>query len=438
MYLKIGGGKAGPFGPLGHDATATKVILRQEQFYSLTKKWKNCIALPHCFWQRRIQGCDPRSLGSLFFQVDKISGTLSVKSSLQTLALQAKISVVVQAVNTKPVVGPNANADAQSKTTVVVSFTDRDPPRFQNMKYTIVYVKEDVQVGSSVAKIEARASDAVLYSLQKEIRDRDNLPFTVDSASGTIHTSKTLDFEQKTSYLFAITAKLGGPRDIFSSAIVQINIEDVDDVAPLFGNDRYKTAISEATIGNTNVFRVKATDPDPINGGQIEYKIRQQYDFQNFTLTQESDYAQIKTRPGLPEGSFDRETKEVYNIIVEARRGEKLSTAFVSINVRDENDSPPIFKQKFYSVKVKEGDLQTPYIIPNLKVMAEDKDILENANVSYFITSGNDGRFEMRTMYEKDQKNYGNLYIVRPLDVEKTPEFQTNPVYNLTVTATQS
>ena len=276
----------------------------------------------------------------------------------------------------------------------------------------------------------------MLYSLQKEIRERDNLPFTVHSASGTIHTSKTLDFEKKTSYLFAITAKLGGPRDIFSSAIVQINIEDVDDVAPLFGNDRYKTAISEATIGNTNVFRLKATDPDPINGGQIEYKIRLQYDYQIFTLTQESDYAQIKTSRGLPEGSIDRETKEVYNIIDEARRGEKLSTAFVSINVRDENDSPPIFKQKFYSATVKEGDLKTPYIIPNLNVMAEDKDILENANVSYFITSGNDGRFEMRTMYEKDQKNYGNLYIVQPLDVEKTPEFQTNPVYSLTVTAT--
>ena len=87
---------------------------------------------------------DERDRNADFFQVDKISGTLSVKSSLQTLALQAKISVVVQAVNTKPVVGPNANADAQSKTTVVVSFTDRDPPRFQNMKYTIVYVKEDV------------------------------------------------------------------------------------------------------------------------------------------------------------------------------------------------------------------------------------------------------------------------------------------------------
>ena len=225
--------------------------------------------------------------------------------------------------------------------------------------------------------------------------------------------------------------------NVLSSAIVEINIGDIDDEVPIFGNDRYTATVSEAALPGTNVLRVKATDPDPVNGGPIKYAIQKIYNYDMFTVRQAADYADIIISRNNKE-KFDREKKESYTIVVEAYRegSPKLkSTALVSIDVRDENDSPPVFNKTSYRASVAE-DIPVPYTVPGIYVHARDKDLLENANVSYFITSGNDGRFEMKTIYGRDTINIGRLIVIRPLDVEKSPEFKNKPVYNLTITAT--
>jgi hypothetical protein len=74
--------------------------------------------------------------------------------------------------------------------------------------------------------------------------------------------------------------------------------------------------------------------------------------------------------------------------------------------------------------------------VPDLVLNATDKDIVENSEVYYFITSGNDGRFTMETIFGQDGRNTGKLIVSRPLDAKKSEDFIKNPVYTLTVTAT--
>jgi hypothetical protein len=225
-----------------------------------------------------------------------------------------------------------------------------------------------------------------------------------------------------------------------TSIIVQINVVDIVDVVPIFGNDNYYEAtVSEAAAGGVNVFRVQASDPDPISGDKIIYRIEPKLDYKTFAVSDMTNFAQIKTWPGLKVGNFDREKKDVYTIVIEAYRQSSpslRSIVILVIHVRDENDCPPIFTKTDYKAADIPENIPVPYIVPNLILNATDQDILENGDVYYFITSGNDGRFTMETIVGQDRKNTGRLIVSRPLDAKKSPEFEKNPVYTLTVTAT--
>ena len=365
-----------------------------------------------------------------YLKVDSNDGSVKVKSIMTGLDRTDRIYVVIQATNTEKVIGKDI--DGKSETTVIVKFSNDAPPTY--LKKYVAKVKEDEKSGSIVMTLKAPVT-GVVYSLQT-IRNRDDVPFFVVSSTGEIKTSEPLDYELEKSYLFAVTAQKNGG---LASILIEVNVEDVDDVVPIFGNDRYEATVSEAAKAGDNVFRVQASDPDPINGDPLIYTIEKTNDHETFEVVQKQNFAEIKVAPGIKQGDFDREKREVYTIIIEAHRKSSptlKSSALLIIDVRDENDSPPEFAQEEYTTEPIPENIPVPYIVPDLVLNATDKDILENAEVYYFITSGNDGRFSMETIYGQDQANTGRLIVSRPLDAKKSPEFEKNPVYTLTVTAT--
>ena len=369
----------------------------------------------------------------VFLEVVKATGAVKVKTSMAGLNMDDEIVLVIQATNKIPGVG--SVLGPQSKTTVRVKFSRTAPPAAQ-LKYTGTG-RENQNAGLVVFKLPITGTNLV-FSLQT-IRDRGNLPFNIGSTSGEIKTTKPLDFELKNSYLFAVTVHEQGLTGS-TSIIVQINVVDIVDVVPIFGNDNYYEAtVSEAAAGGVNVFRVQASDPDPISGDKIIYRIEPKLDYKTFAVSDMTNFAQIKTWPGLKVGNFDREKKDVYTIVIEAYRQSSpslRSIVILVIHVRDENDCPPIFTKTDYKAADIPENIPVPYIVPNLILNATDQDILENGDVYYFITSGNDGRFTMETIVGQDRKNTGRLIVSRPLDAKKSPEFEKNPVYTLTVTAT--
>ena len=367
-----------------------------------------------------------------YLEVVKTTGQVRVKNSMSRLNLGDKITLVIRANNTKPVIG--SVADSQRDTTVEVTITNDRPPTFPKWKYE-GNIDENKQPGSTVLTLGTAPNMA--YSLQV-MRDRDSLPFFVESSTGKIKTTTTLDYESQKSFLFAVTARKTAGQGS-TSLIVKINVNDKDDVVPIFGSDQYEATVSELAGGRVNVFRVQASDPDPVRGDRVIYRIEPKYDYTYFTVVDMTNFAQIKTAANLKKGFFDREKRDVYTIIIEAFRKSSpflKSTALLTINVRDENDSPPIFVKSSFTAKPIPENIAVPYVVPDVVLNATDKDILENAEVYYYITSGNDGRFSMETIVGQDGQNTGKLIVTRPLDAKKSPEFEKNPVYTLTVTAT--
>lgn len=66
--------------------------------------------------------------------------------------------------------------------------------------------------------------------------------------------SHPLDFETCSDFFLTVEARDGGTPPLTAVAMVNINITDVNDNAPMFGRDVYSTIIREdAPIGNAVV-----------------------------------------------------------------------------------------------------------------------------------------------------------------------------------------
>lgn len=97
------------------------------------------------------------------------------------------------------------------------------------------------------------------------------------------------------------------------------------------------------------------------------------------------------------EHPLDRELQPSYNVTVKASDQSIVRTlssfATVTITVLDINDNPPVFERRDYLVTVPEDTSPSSEI---LSVFATSKDIGTNAEISYFIRSGNEkGKFRI-------------------------------------------
>jgi len=102
--------------------------------------------------------------------------------------------------------------------------------------------------------------------------------FKIDKLSGTIRTTKYLDFEERQVHSLKVTAYDRGNPSLSSEATVTVNVVDVNENAhaPSFGGERVLTgSVRENMPIGTVVMNVSAKDEDPPGGdSNVEYSIR--------------------------------------------------------------------------------------------------------------------------------------------------------------------
>lgn len=67
-------------------------------------------------------------------------------------------------------------------------------------------------------------------------------------------------------------ARDGGLPPNFAKAVVRVEVQDVNDNAPVFAKSRYRLEVPENQASVELCF-LKATDPDSGPGGELEYRI---------------------------------------------------------------------------------------------------------------------------------------------------------------------
>ncbi|XP_013115891.2 cadherin-23 [Stomoxys calcitrans] len=289
-------------------------------------------------------------------------------------------------------------------------------PEFSQSIYN-VSLAENSEVGSLVTKLEATDVDSGDFGTMgirfRNLRGGIAHLLHLNPITGlvTIKQSGGSAFDREIISRHYLTVEaidnLGqGNRN---TAQLIINIEDLNDNAPIFLQRQYEATLLENKITFEHPLQLEARDIDLIGteNSQITYEIVEGMYRSNFSIDPEMgelrpinafDYEQLvelKNRQSSAETivSSDKGIR-VLDLMVRARDSgiPMLSTVVpVLIYVQDINDNPPIFLKNFYSKSIPED---MPGGSSVLQVMAIDRDgSAPNNVIVYRIQSGAKDKF---------------------------------------------
>ncbi|XP_041947686.1 protocadherin Fat 3 isoform X3 [Alosa sapidissima] len=341
------------------------------------------------------------------FSIDASSGVVVLEKSLDRES-QEMFKIRVQASDRDAAEG--ALSSVVDLTVMVLDVND-NPPVFQKPDYAVT-IPEDVAVGAEVLRVFAASDDIgangeIYYSIRS---GNEEGKFAIDVAKGTITIADDLDFEVCKDYFLNVEAWDGGNPPLSTTAMVTIELMDVNDNAPSFSEEIYNVIISEdASIGET-VIRLMAEDMDSQVNGRITYSILRGDRRNQFWIDPITGLLKVNKE-------LDRETVSSYSLAVQAfDSGSPAMSSTVTINVEisDVNDNPPVFSPANATAVIQ---LDQPVGTSILKLMVTDKDSPRNGPPFEFsILSGNeDGTFVIDQL--------GELRSSRMIGPETTREY---------------
>ncbi|XP_035705378.1 protocadherin-like wing polarity protein stan isoform X3 [Folsomia candida] len=355
------------------------------------------------------------------FRIDPNSGVITTKLALDR-EKRDEYTLIIQASD----LAPNQVDRKSATATVRVEILDDNDnwPQWTQRLYN-VSIPENVDVSNYpvIARVSATDADegvnsALRYSI---IGGNTQNIFSIDSLTGEISLTKSLDYESTRSYRLNVRAIDAGNPTRSNNTILAVMVEDQNDSPPRFYSQIFQETVLENLPLQSSVLRIQAFDPDDGDNAKIYYRLSYRESTEKFPFDIEPDSGWIKTNREL-----DREEQFRYDFEVIAADSGNVplsATASVVILVLDSNDNNPTFDPKLYENQVSELDAPGT---PVVTVKATDPD--ENSRLTYEIAEGNvRSRFSITT-----QNGEGIITIAQPLD------FKSERKYVLTIRVTDS
>ncbi|CAG5873449.1 unnamed protein product [Menidia menidia] len=250
-------------------------------------------------------------------------------------------------------------------------------------------VKENSRAGTSVLTVSAKDDDKGRDGvLRYSVRGGSGLgTFTIDEDTGVIYTAGVLDCETKDSYWLTVYATDRGAAPLSASVEVFIQVEDVNDNAPLTSDPIYHPVIMENSPKDVPVIHIQAQDPDlTATPSRLSYRITAGNPQNFFTINPKTGLITTTAR------KLDREQQAEHFLEVTVIDGPvttRQSTVWVIVHIDDENDNPPTFPEVTYRISLPERD-RNKRGEPVYRVFAYDRDSGANGNITYAIIDGNE------------------------------------------------
>ena len=306
----------------------------------------------------------------------------------------------------------------------------------RKLTYTIV---EEMQAGTPVGIVpdDARLSNKHPVQVMNQLRygflrqtGTHADYFTIDEESGMLSTKAPVDREglcpgaPRTCDVAFDVAVSPRPVSFLEVISVVVHVLDLNDHAPRFSRTQVSIPISESVMPGATYILPTALDPD-----SGVFAVR------SYSLVPESnDFGLVITNTsGTPEDvrlalrhRLDREIQTDYTVRLIAYDGgtpPKSGSILVKVTVQDANDNSPRFDNNTYNVRVRED---APPGTPIVGLHASDPDQGPSGQVVYSLAI--DGRPSPVSPFQINAKT-GQIVVTKPLD------YETNPVYNLLVTA---
>ncbi|KAG8507314.1 Protocadherin-23 [Galemys pyrenaicus] len=294
-----------------------------------------------------------------------------------------------------------------------------NPPVFSQDPYQVT-VPESLPVGSSVLSVAAtdvESNENISYRILPSSKE-----FAIDPVNGTIFSNlPELPLDKTSTIRFLVEASDGGFPALRALTLVEIEIQDANDHGPEFAVGCYNLSVSEDAPAGVTLVTFSTTDHDwTRENTRVEYSILSGDSQNNFLVETHFIHSEYPSRPVghlVLLHQLDRETAAGHQLVILASDPgcpPLTSTAMVSVEVLDVNDSPPRFSRPTYHAHVKES---TPPGSHVTVVSASDCDEGAQADVTYCLISGNEkGHFHL-------DESTGVLYLLKPLDYEETIKF---------------
>ncbi|GAA6217826.1 cadherin-4-like [Lates japonicus] len=207
--------------------------------------------------------------------------------------------------------------------------------------------------------------------------------FVIDSNTGNIHVTKSLDREEKDQYrLIATATDRQTGRALEPSSEFIIRVQDINDNPPIFPSEAYVAMVPEMANIGTSIIQVTARDADDSTYGNSARLV--------YAITQGQDYFSVDPQTGILRTAvpdMDRETQDEYLVVLQAKDmgghlGGLSGTTTVTVKLSDVNDNPPHFRRSAWSFSVSE--LAAPGVEVG-RLTATDPDLGENAQLEFTI-----------------------------------------------------
>ncbi|XP_060109623.1 protocadherin beta-16-like isoform X7 [Heteronotia binoei] len=219
---------------------------------------------------------------------------------------------------------------------------------------------------------------------------RENLPFMLKASENNYYqlvTQQALDREKASEYNITITATDQGSPGLISSRIINVQISDVNDNAPLFEKSRYEMQIKENNIPGLSIGLVHANDLDIEQNARVTYSLVPE----KVSGQPVSSYVSINSETGnlYAIRSLDYEQVKDFQVTVRAvDSGSPPLSSEVKVHViiMDENDNAPFILYPLQNGSSPSSDLvprgaEAGYLVT--KVVAVDRDSSQNSWLSY-------------------------------------------------------
>ncbi|XP_026078060.1 cadherin-related family member 1-like isoform X2 [Carassius auratus] len=263
-----------------------------------------------------------------------------------------------------------------------------------NGNLALFSISEDTSVGTHVYTLNGSdpEGEPVTYGMTFDKGSRDY--FSVEPKSGNVTLIETLDREVQDE-IVAFVSITDGRNKVVEN--VRVFITDANDEKPEFLNLPFVVDVPEDAASGSSIYRVQAIDRDLGSGGSVTYYL-QSTPSTKFTIDGHSGVLRIRAGESL-----DYELSRTHFVTVVAKDGGgkyhgkyqvMTSTAIITINVLDTQDSPPVFVGTPYFGFVYEVSVPGSEIFT---VFAKDGDQNNPNTIHYSILSGSDGFFSINS-----------------------------------------
>ncbi|XP_075697796.1 cadherin-23 isoform X1 [Rhinoderma darwinii] len=355
--------------------------------------------------------------GSPQFRINARSGEITTTTLLDR-ETKSEYILIIRAVDGG--VGPNQKIGIATVNITLLDIND-NAPQWKDEPYLINLVEmtpPDSDVTTVVALDPDLAENGTLvYSINPS-----NKFYTLNSTTGKIRTTGIVldrenpnpqEAEMMRRIVISVTDRGKPPLRATSSATVSVNLLDLNDNDPTFQNLPFTAEILEGTPVGASVFQVVAVDLDEGLNGQVMYRMQVGMPRMDFIINSTSGLVTSTT-------VLDRESiVEYYLRVVASDAGSpsKSSTSTLTVRVVDINDESPTFYPALYNISLAEN-VPRDFIVARLN--CSDADTGLNAELSYFITGGNqDGKFMvgfrdgiLRTVVNLDRETMASYSLI--------------------------